>query len=176
MLEIVQEIEKIHEKETSFPINLIINHFVLYHAQFNTHSVVIKSLLKMLRTKCIVFVLFCALSVRAESPDIEDNNKRCSSLSCVHASASIVDLIDFEIDPCNDFFGYACGNFVEEVYTPDEKTTLDTLSLMNDKLTEYLLTLFSKPILETEPKIHKLSKHMFQSCEKLGKRFKRTDI
>lgn len=130
----------------------------------------------MLRLKCILFVLFCASSVRAESPENEDNKNHCSSLSCIHASASMIDLIDLDIDPCDDFYNYACGNFVEEVYTPDEKSTLDTLLLMGDKLTEYLFTIYTKPILETEQKIHKLSKLMFQSCEKLGKRFKRNDI
>lgn len=124
----------------------------------------------MLELKCIVLVIFCASTVWClGSSDNADNKNRCTSLSCVHASSSIIDLIESEIDPCNDFYGYACGNFVEEVYTPDEKSTLDTLTLMGDKLTEYLLTLYTKPILDTEPKIHKLSKRMFQSCDRFGK-------
>ena len=124
-------------------------------------------------------MIFCALYVWPGSTEIvenADNKNRCTSLSCVHASASIIDLIETEIDPCNDFYGYACGNFVEEVFTPDEKSTLDTLTLMGDKLTEYLLTLYTKPILDTEPNIHKLSKRMFQSCEKFGKCFKEETI
>ena len=121
--------------------------------------------------KCVILVIICVSNVWPGSTEIADNKDRCTSLSCVHASASIIDLIESEIDPCNDFYGYACGNFVEEVYTPDEKSTLDTLTLMGDKLTEYLLTLYTTPILDNEPKIHELSKRMFQSCERFGKRF-----
>ena len=123
-------------------------------------------------------MIICALFVvpglleDPETNELSDNTKRCSSLSCIHGSASILELIDQEIEPCDNFYEYACGNFVEEVYTPDEKATLDTLSLMNDKLVEYLLTLFSVPISKTEPKLHQLSKTMFNSCSNSSKLFK----
>ncbi|CAO1344025.1 unnamed protein product [Diamesa hyperborea] len=131
----------------------------------------------MFKTASFVLVTICALFVvpglfqvletditETDDIDIYDNTKRCSSLSCIHGSASILELIDPEIEPCENFYEYACGNFVEEVYTPDEKATLDTLSLMSDRLVEYLLTLFSVPISKTEPKLHQLSKTMFNSC------------
>ncbi|CAO1339723.1 unnamed protein product [Diamesa hyperborea] len=110
----------------------------------------------------LILLLFCALIVDNETLN---SGERCSSISCVHASASILERLDLDIDPCDDFYGYACGNFAQEVHTPDEKSTVDTLALMNDKLNEYLLTVLTKPVLDTELKIHKLSKIMFQSCE-----------
>ena len=132
----------------------------------------------MFKTTSFVLVITCALFVvpglleDPESTKITNNRKRCSKLSCIHGSASILELIDQEIEPCDDFYGYGCGNFVEEVYTPDEKATLDTFSLMSDKLVEYLLTLFSVPINKTEKKLHQLSKTMFNSCSKSSKYLK----
>ncbi|CAO1340853.1 unnamed protein product [Diamesa tonsa] len=119
---------------------------------------------------CLVLVIICALFVvpglfeDPETTTISDNRKHCSSLSCIHSSASILELINPEIEPCDDFYDYACGNFVEEVFTPDEKAKLDTFSLMGDKLVEYLLTLFSVPISEKDSNLHRLSKKMFNSC------------
>ncbi|CAO1337140.1 unnamed protein product [Diamesa serratosioi] len=118
----------------------------------------------MSKIHCFILLIFCASNVIPESTSITDNKNRCSSLSCVHASASLLDLINLNIDPCVDFYEYACGNFVEEVYTPDEKSTVDTLTLMNDKLTEYLLTVYTKPFSDSEPKLHRLSKKLYQSC------------
>lgn len=132
----------------------------------------------MLKTTSFVLVIIGALFVVPglfEEPGttkISDNTKRCSSLSCIHGSASILELLEPKIDPCVNFYEYACGNFVEEVYTPDEKAALDTFSLMSDKLVEYLLTLFSVPRSDTEPKLHQLSKKMFNSCTNSSKLFK----
>lgn len=129
----------------------------------------------MLKTTSLVLVIISALFVvpglfeEPETTKISDNTKRCSSLSCIHGSASILELIEPDIDPCHNFYEYACGNFVEEVYTPDEKAALDTLTLMNDKLVEYLLTLFSVPKSDKEPKLHQLSKTMFNSCSNSSK-------
>lgn len=94
---------------------------------------------------------------------------RCSTLSCVHASATIIQKVNTEIDPCDDFYGYACGTFLEEQHTPDEKSTVDTIALMGDKLTEYLLTLLSKPLEEKDPNLHKLAKTLYKSCLNSGK-------
>ncbi|CAO1337117.1 unnamed protein product [Diamesa serratosioi] len=115
---------------------------------------------------CIVLINEINAVVDHESLETEE---QCSSISCVHASASILERLDLDIDPCDDFYGYACGNFAEEIHTPDEKSTVDTLTLMNDKLNEYLLTVLTKPILDSERKTHKLSKIMFKSCENVEK-------
>lgn len=120
----------------------------------------------------IILIIFCASNVVPEFIEINYNKNYCSSLSCVHASASILDLIEPEIEPCDDFYEYACGNFVEEVYTPDDKSALNTLTLMNDKLTEYLLTVYTKPFNDTEKKLHRLSKKLYQSCTNRSKYLK----
>ena len=93
---------------------------------------------------------------------------RCSTLSCVHSSATIIKNLNPEINPCEDFYTYACGTFLEEQHTPDEKSTVNTLNQMNDKLTEYLLTLLLKPSLDNEPKLHKLAKSFFNTCQDTG--------
>lgn len=116
-----------------------------------------------LKTHSVWLLSVLALSVSA-SPE-----NRCSTLSCVHSSAAIIQRLNSQVNPCDDFYEYACGTFIEEQHTPDEKSTVDTISLMSEKLTEYLLTLLLKPSDGSEPKLHKLAKTLFNSCLNLSK-------
>lgn len=115
--------------------------------------------------KIVVVWLLTALSMATSAM----HQNQCSTLSCVHSSAAIIQRLNSHVNPCDDFYEYACGTFLEEQHTPDEKSTVDTIALMSEKLTEYLLTLLLKPSVESEPKLHKLAKMLFNSCLNQGK-------
>jgi hypothetical protein len=55
-----------------------------------------------------------------------DSKQLCSTLSCIHSSAAIISKINENVDPCEDFYEFSCGEFKEEQNTPDERTTVDT--------------------------------------------------
>ena len=38
----------------------------------------------------------------------------CTSPACVQAAAVILDSIDPSVDPCNDFYGYVCNNWIQK--------------------------------------------------------------
>lgn len=116
--------------------------------------------------KILALVFVFQLTFASSAAKYED---RCSTLSCVHSSATIIQKLNVEVDPCDDFYEYACGTFLEEQHTPDEKTTVDTIALMSDKLTEYLLTLLLKQADDDEPELHKLAKTLFNSCLNFSK-------
>jgi len=43
-----------------------------------------------------------------------NEEKVCLTPGCVKAAATVLDMIDTEQDPCNDFYDFACGNFIKE--------------------------------------------------------------
>lgn len=114
----------------------------------------------MLIAKIIFFISLTILVAASESDFVE----RCSTLSCVHASAAMITKINYDIDPCEDFYEFACGEFKEEQHTPDEKTTVDTIALMGDKLIEFLLTLLEQPSGDDASKLHVLARKFYNSC------------
>lgn len=111
-------------------------------------------------TNFVMLVVFLTLITRS----VAKFKDRCSTLSCVHSSATIIQRLNTDVNPCDDFYEYACGTFLEEQHTPDEKSTVNTLAQMTDKLTEYLLTLLLKPSEDNDPKLHKLAKTFFNAC------------
>lgn len=141
----------------------VLSLFFSYLAQCDTRADRESSMKMLIKISFLIFLVYLTSSSEAKYKN------RCSTLSCVHSSATIIQKLDTEIDPCDDFYAYACGTFLEEQHTPDEKTTVDTLALMSDKLTEYLLTLLLQPSQESEKGLHMLAKKLFNSCFNFSK-------
>lgn len=119
------------------------------------------------RVEIFVFLLILPLILGDEA--LIDKT-RCSTLSCVHSSALLLQKIDLDVNPCDDFYEFACNGYISEHHTPDEKSTVDTLTLMYEQLIEYLLRLFEHPSEETSTKeVHKFAQNFFDSCMDTGK-------
>ncbi|CAO1337978.1 unnamed protein product [Diamesa tonsa] len=116
----------------------------------------------MVKISCLSLVIFCAVFVRLGSA----KNEQCSTLACIHASATMIELLDEDFKPCEDFYGYACGNFDIEIRSADEETTINTLATVDNNVAEYLFNLLIKDPSDNEKKLHTLSKKFYKSCEK----------
>ena len=56
------------------------------------------------------------------------------SKGCIQAAADILDKLDERVDPCDDFYKFACGSFIEKTVIPDDKTSVSMFSVLGDKL------------------------------------------
>lgn len=72
--------------------------------------------------------------------------------------------MDTSVEPCDDFYSYACGNFVKNTMIPDEKVSVNTFSLIGDKLQEQLRALISEEAQPGESKPFTLAKDLYKAC------------
>ena len=72
--------------------------------------------------------------------------------------------MDQSVDPCQDFYSFACGGFEKKNIIPDDQSSVTTFSLIGDKVTEQLRALVEKPIKEDEAEPFKLVKKFYRSC------------
>lgn len=77
--------------------------------------------------------------------------------------------MNFSVNPCDDFYEFACGRFVREKQVPLEKTTIDIFSTINDKLVNQIRTMLSKPVDDAVdiPPI-KAIKNLYSGCMDQG--------
>lgn len=58
----------------------------------------------------------------------------CLSPECIYASSSILRSIDPSVDPCQDFYQFACGRWpIHHPLRPDT-SNLDTLTLLKNDM------------------------------------------
>ncbi|CAH1724670.1 neprilysin-2 [Aphis gossypii] len=88
----------------------------------------------------------------------------CLTAGCVKAAASVINNMDTSVDPCDDFYQFACGNFIKETIIDDDKTSHTTFSAISDSLLNKLRMIVTEPIQPNEQKPFKMAKLLYKSC------------
>ena len=58
----------------------------------------------------------------------------CMTPGCINTAALILQNLNQSVDPCNDFYQFACGGFVERTDIPNDRTRMSTFSVLGDEL------------------------------------------
>lgn len=72
--------------------------------------------------------------------------------------------MDRKVDPCEDFYSFACGGFEAKTIIPEDQLSVDIFSLIYDRMNQQLLFLMEKPIKADEAESFKLIKKLYQLC------------
>ncbi|BFZ01630.1 hypothetical protein BsWGS_04669 [Bradybaena similaris] len=69
---------------------------------------------KLLIGLVIIFlVIIISLAVGLTRPQVVPVAKYCNSPACVKAAGSLLSSVDWNVDPCDDFYKFACGHWLQ---------------------------------------------------------------
>lgn len=68
------------------------------------------------------------------------------------------------VEPCDNFYNFACGGFIKNTQIPDEKVAVNTFSIIDDRLKEQLRTIFSEEPKPGESKPFTLARDLYRAC------------
>merc|ERR1712038_1936607 len=91
-------------------------------------------------------------------------SKVCLTKGCVKAAADLIKSMDETVDPCSDFYNFACGNFIKETVIPDHQTSYGSFSIVRDKLNLRLRKLFEGKPGGNDPQAYQNVRNYFQAC------------
>ncbi|CAG9861434.1 unnamed protein product [Phyllotreta striolata] len=106
----------------------------------------------------VIIVFFVCLLTSHDLPE----NDICMSPECIRAAVHILDTIDAEVNPCDDFYRFACGNFLKNAYSNNQPTMLHSLSqLAKNQLRQIVMERRNEANLT---RLVALQRRFFRSC------------
>lgn len=88
----------------------------------------------------------------------------CMTKGCVKTSALILDLIDDNVDPCDNFYEFACGKFLRNTLIPDDKIAVMSFIHVQDKVQDQVRLVLSERSSSNESKPFTLAKILYAAC------------
>lgn len=98
--------------------------------------------------------------------EIDDNGGPaiCGTERCAKEASSMLSSLDDAIDPCDNFYDFACGNFVRNTILPKNKTIIMSFTEVQDKVEEQLRTILTEEPYPNESKAFRLAKTFNRAC------------
>lgn len=72
--------------------------------------------------------------------------------------------LDESIDPCDNFYEFACGSFIKNTFIPDDKANVDSFTILTDKLQEQLRQIITEESKPDELRPFTLLKNLNKAC------------
>ncbi|XP_076318577.1 neprilysin-1-like [Tachypleus tridentatus] len=115
----------------------------------------------LLLVLCTVFV-YLAVSGPQTKDDI------CLSPACIKTAASLLMAMDKTVDPCENFFQYACGTWNKRHVIPEDRSSVSTFEVLADQLQIILKGLLEEAANPYDNSATVKAKTFYKSCVKMG--------
>lgn len=88
----------------------------------------------------------------------------CLTEGCVSAAAKVIENLDDTIDPCDDFYEFACGKFLRDTVIPDEQIAVMSFVTVHDKVQEQLRAIINEEPTANDSKPFAMAKAFNKAC------------
>ncbi|XP_061716908.1 neprilysin-2-like isoform X2 [Cydia pomonella] len=100
--------------------------------------------------------------LKSSSCNSTNTDNICTTPACIHTASSILKNMNPTVDPCDNFYKFACGGYINTVTIPDEKAQVSVLSNFDDELLNQLKRSIDGPRLAESIRPFRLT--IYNSC------------
>lgn len=124
--------------------------------------------------KLNIFIIFLSL-VGNFTPQVQtvhvhhgkqrgDAETKCLTQSCLITAGNIKNYLDESINPCENFYEFACGSYIKNTIIPKGRGLINVFTDVEDLVNEQLRPIISERPQLNESKAIRLTKHFYASC------------
>ncbi|XP_077993411.1 endothelin-converting enzyme 2-like isoform X2 [Glandiceps talaboti] len=88
----------------------------------------------------------------------------CLTKSCVKAAGRMLDTMNENVDPCEDFYQYSCGGWLQNNPIPADKSRIGVLDQIDDRNSHLLKSIMEKSTDSVPSEIEKKSLRFYAAC------------
>lgn len=120
-----------------------------------------------------LFILVYANYLKSKDSDAKNDSKEytvCKTKACIDAAKHVKSLINEKVNPCENFYQFACGRFVAYVGVKDDSyAPNDMAEIVTDKVALQLKEILENPINSHDIRPFRLAKKLYRLCMEEGK-------
>ncbi|XP_021705843.1 endothelin-converting enzyme 2 isoform X2 [Aedes aegypti] len=119
----------------------------------------------------IVAVVFLSLIIYAIYYYVSKLPNVCHSKECLRSAAAFKQNMDLNVDPCEDFYSYVCGNWADDHPRPERHGTHSWYNERQTKVYRIIRGHLDTNVTQADPKPVAQAKFMYRAC--LGKAYRK---
>ncbi|PIK43745.1 putative membrane metallo-endopeptidase-like 1 [Apostichopus japonicus] len=127
------------------------------------------SILLLLATLALLIALIIVSNAKTKNQSqlsecIHQTEQTCNTAHCVKTAANVIESMNMEANPCEDFYEYSCGGWIKSHTIPEDRSSFSSFSVLRENLQVTLKGLFDKPKLDSDIHAIGMVKDFYASC------------
>uniref|UniRef100_A0A4V2H9R3 U6-Hexatoxin-Hc1h_1 n=1 Tax=Hadronyche cerberea TaxID=1107879 RepID=A0A4V2H9R3_HADCE len=98
------------------------------------------------------------------APSYRQESEECTSPECQEAARALLESMDTTADPCQNFYRYACGGWIDRHPIPPEKGRYSAFDALDDQVSENVAGILKNATNESHERPVLQSALFFQGC------------
>ncbi|CAN9511474.1 unnamed protein product [Ophioblennius macclurei] len=108
----------------------------------------------------LLFIIIVALIILFAT---QKTDEICTTADCTQSASRLIENMDAGVDPCDNFYQYACGGWLKKNIIPETSSRYSTFDILRDEL-EVILKGVLENTVEGEAEALTKAKTLYKSC------------